>query len=321
MVFEASAIGAFFWGAVIYGILYVRQTPQAQVRRRILSMIERAESERERAVRQKKTAERIITLRVHFRRTFYERIFKPILSWLEETIHLLTPAAITASLERYTFRAGIQGNWNAQRLATIWSLSVAAGFFLAYKATQYTDYLVIQEIMIVILGGVIGALLPFFVLKNKIRQRQKMLRRQLPEFLDLLCVSVQAGLSFDGAVAKITSRLKNTLSDEFKHMQDDIRFGMTKQYALTQMAKRCDIEEVYLFVTSVIQAEKLGTSMTQTLTLQADNMRDRHRQFVKSEAMKAPVKMLFPMVLCIFPAVFVVLLMPSVITLVKALGK
>ena len=87
------------------------------------------------------------------------------------------------------------------------------------------------------------------------------------------------------------------------------------------MAKRCDIEEVYLFVTSVIQAEKLGTSMTQTLTLQADNMRDRHRQFVRTEAMKAPVKMLFPMVLFIFPAIFVVLLMPSVITLIKTLGK
>ena len=147
------------------------------------------------------------------------------------------------------------------------------------------------------------------------------MRRQLPEFLDLLCVSVQAGLSFDGAVAKITARMKGQLSDEFKHMQDDIKFGMTKQYALTQMAKRCDIEEMYLFTTSVIQAEKLGTSMSQTLTMQADNMRDRHRQYVKTQAMKAPIKILFPMVIFIFPSIFVVLLLPALITIMKNLGK
>lgn len=284
-------------------------------------MIERAESEREIILKQKRAAEPAPVRNISMRRSFYERIILPVIQSLEGILHALTPTAVSTKLENYIFRAGLHGNWTVERVTALWLLSVAAGLFLSFKAVQYTDYLVTQEILIVILGGIIGALFPFFVLKSKIRQRQKMLRRQLPEFMDLLCVSVQAGLSFDGAVAKITLRLRNTLSDEFKHMQDDVRFGMTRQYAMNQMAKRCDIEEVYLFVTSIIQAEKLGTSMTQTLTLQADNMRDRHRQFVKSEAMKAPVKMLFPMVLCIFPAVFVVLLMPSIITLVKALGK
>ena len=87
------------------------------------------------------------------------------------------------------------------------------------------------------------------------------------------------------------------------------------------MAKRCDIEEMYLFTTSVIQAEKLGTSMAQTLTMQADNMRDRHRQYVKTQAMKAPIKILFPMVIFIFPSIFVVLLLPALLTIIKNLGK
>ena len=310
--------------AIVGIVLYLRQTPQAKVRRRILMMIEKAESEREKSARLKKALEPEPVKKIRFHRTFYERIIKPILKSIEETLHSLTPPAIKNSLENYIFRAGKYGSWSVQRMAAIWALSVAAAVFLAFALVQNFpewELLFIQKILALAVGGIIGALLPFAILNSKIRKRQKELRHQLPEFLDLLCVSVQAGLSFDGAVAKITGRMRNTLSDEFRHMQDDIRFGMTKQYALTQMAKRCDIEEVYLFTTSVIQAEKLGTSMAQTLTLQADNMRDRHRQFVKSEAMKAPVKMLFPMVLFIFPAIFVVLLMPSVITLIKTLGK
>ncbi|MBO4401189.1 MAG: type II secretion system F family protein [Selenomonadaceae bacterium] len=321
MVFALAAIGALIWGALIFGILYVKHTPRAQVRRRILTMIEQAESEREKVAEQKKKSEPKPVKKISLHRTFYARIIQPIISGIVNTLNAMTPPAIISSLEQYVFRAGVHGKWSVERVAALWILSVAAGLWLTFIAVQYTNYLLTQEILIVLLGGVIGGLFPFFVLKNKIRSRQKMLRRQLPDFMDLLCVSVQAGLSFDGAVAKITVRLRNTLSDEFKRMQDDVRFGMTKQYALTQMAKRCDIEEVYLFTTSIIQAEKLGTSMTQTLTLQADNMRDRHRQFVRAEAMKAPVKMLFPMVMFIFPAIFVVLLMPSVITLIKTLGK
>ena len=142
----------------------------------------------------------------------------------------------------------------------------------------------------------------------------------MPEFLDLLCVSVQAGLSFDGAVAKICARMEGPLIDEFRRFQNDVGLGMTHQYALNQVAKRCDLEEVYLFTTSVIQAERLGTSMTRTLKVQADNMRDRHRQWVRGEALKAPVKIIFPMVLFIFPSIFVVLLFPSVLTIVRNLG-
>ena len=103
-------------------------------------------------------------------------------------------------------------------------------------------------------------------------------------------------------------------------MQNDVSLGMTHQYALTNLAKRCDIEEVYLFTTSIIQAEKLGTSMTRTLQVQADNMRDRHRQAVKAEALKAPVKIIFPMVMFIFPSIFVVLLFPAMLTLLRTLG-
>ena len=166
-----------------------------------------------------------------------------------------------------------------------------------------------------------GAAVPFAVLNSTIRNRQRALRKQLPEFLDILCVSVQAGLSFDGAVGKMIRRMHGPLIEEFKRVQNDVALGMTHQYALTNMARRCDLEEIYLFTTSVIQAEKLGTSMTRTLKQQADNMRDRHRQQVKAEALKAPVKIIFPMVLFIFPSMFVVLLFPAMWFLLQNLSS
>ena len=202
----------------------------------------------------------------------------------------------------------------------MWLVSILFGLGLGILISRHVEYHFLQEIMILIVGIACGAVFPFFRLHSKIKKRKRQLRRQLPEFLDLLCVSVQAGLSFDGAVAKIVTRMKGDLISEFIRFQSDMSLGMTKAYALTQMAKRCDLEEIYLFTSSVIQAEKLGTSMSRTLKLQSENIRDRHRQYVKAQALKAPVKILFPMVFFIFPAIFVVLLFPAIITILKTLG-
>ena len=318
----AAIIGSIVWAAFVFGLLYVRQTPQAQVRRRMLAMIDAAESVRMKAAREKAAAApKKIERKTIDSRSFYARIIRPTVRSFVQFLHELTPPAIIARLEMKIFRAGKQGIWSVQRVAAMWCLSIVLGVALAIVLINIKNFLLLQKILLLIVGGIFGALLPFMVLNSMIRTRQRKIKRQLPEFLDLLCVSVQAGLSFDGAVAKIVARLRSVLSDEFKHVLDDIKFGMTKQYALNQMAKRCDIEEIYLFTTSVIQAEKLGTSMAQTLQLQADNIRDRHRQFVRTQAMKAPVKMLFPMVIFIFPSIFVVLLLPSLLSLIKSLGN
>ncbi len=321
MEFWLALFVGISWAAFVGGLLYLRQKPEMQVRRRMQILIKRAETERARAARLKRADEKKVDVKKFYRPSFYQRVILPIIWNVERKLHKMTPTAIVAMLENRIFRAGKQGVWNVQRLAAAWILSIVAGFFIALVVIQQTDYLISRQILILAVGGIFGAAFPFLVLNHKISKRQKEMKRQLPEFLDLLCVSVQAGLSFDGAVAKITARMKGSLTDEFKHMQDDIRFGMTKQYAMTQMAKRCDMEEIYLFTTSIIQAEKLGTSMAQTLMIQADNMRERHRQYVKTEAMKAPIKIIFPMVLFIFPSIFVVLLMPAVIMLIKTLGN
>ena len=164
-----------------------------------------------------------------------------------------------------------------------------------------------------------GAMLPFGVLNHIIRNRQTKIIRQLPDVLDLLSISVQAGLSLDGAMRKVVERMEGPLIDEFRRMLRDVRMGMTRRRSMQLMARRCDVQDVYLFVMSVVQSERLGASMSDTLVIQADNMRDLRRQRARTQAMKAPVKMIFPLVFCIFPAIFVVVLLPSLISLMQGM--
>lgn len=328
IIVMAVLASLFFTMCVTTLVLYSTQNPEVQLRKRLHDMIAQAEAERARNPKQKKnktvTVVKMTSLNEQpiSRRwdNFIGRAIRPLLFSLENRLQRFAPTEIKTQLEDKIFRAGKLGIWSIQRLVAVWCLSIILCTFFAIMFASGADMHPLQKIFIVGLGFFIGAITPFAVLNSEIRKRQKKIRKQLPEFMDILCVSVQAGLSFDGAVAKIIKRMKGPLIDEFSRAQNDVALGMTHQYALTNLAKRCDLEEVYLFTTSIIQAEKLGTSMTSTLKQQADNMRDRHRQWVKAQALKAPVKIIFPMVLFIFPSVFVVLLFPAVLTILRTLG-
>ena len=328
----ALVASMFFSISVTFGLMYYKQNPEAQLRKRLHEMIDQAEAERAKRPKQKKnetptivkllpSAAAQFTHTEHALARFFRRRVRPFLNSLEERFQRFTPNEIRLQLEDKIFHAGKMGVWSVKRLMTIWCLAIFSAAALAIITIHSMELHPLQKIFMILLGAFVGAAVPFAILNSAIRNRQKAIRKQLPEFLDILCVSVQAGLSFDGAVGKMTRRMHGPLIDEFKRMQNDVALGMTHQYALTNLAKRCDLEEVYLFTTSIIQAEKLGTSMTRTLKVQADNMRDRHRQHVKAMALKAPVKIIFPMVLFIFPSIFVVLLYPAMISLIRAFGK
>ena len=321
MILAVSGMAALFWFVFVAIILYAKASPEGQVRRRIMAMIESAETIRRQTqpVTHKNVAQN--TTRSFLQKSFFERVIKPILNRVSEQVQDFAPVQIKALFEKLIFLAGKQGIWSVKRLVFMWLVSIFFGLGLGIFVSRHVEYHLLQETMILIVGATLGAILPFIRLHSKIRRRKRKIRRQLPEFLDLLCVSVQAGLSFDGAVAKIVTRMHGELISEFQRMQSDMSLGMTRAYALTQMAKRCDLEEIYLFTSSVIQAEKLGTSMSRTLKLQSDNIRERHRQFIKAQALQAPVKIIFPMVLFIFPSIFVVLLFPAIITIIKTLGN
>lgn len=231
----------------------------------------------------------------------------------------LTPARLRPIIQKRLLLAGKSREWGIAEFFGSCLLGAVVMWLFALVMIRTATYAPVQKAMMVFLLGVLGGLMPVVFLNTTIQRRQQQIEHQLPEVLDLLCVSVQAGLSFDAALSKITARMKGPFIDECRRMQDDIRMGVVRRTAMRSMADRCGLEDVSLFMTSIIQAERLGTSMGKTLKNQADNIRERRRQYVKAQAMKAPVKIVFPLVLFIFPAIFVVTLVPSLLYLLKNL--
>ena len=230
----------------------------------------------------------------------------------------LTPLRLRPIIQKRLLLAGKSREWSIAEFFGSCLLGAVVMWLFAIVLLHNSSYAPVQKTMLGFLLGILGGLMPVVFLNTTIDRRQKQIEHQLPEVLDLLCVSVQAGLSFDAALSKITARMKGPFIDECRRMQDDIRMGVVRRTAMRSMADRCGLEDVSLFMTSIIQAERLGTSMGKTLKNQADNIRER-RQYVKAQAMKAPVKIVFPLVLFIFPAIFVVTLVPSLLYLLKNL--
>jgi len=164
-----------------------------------------------------------------------------------------------------------------------------------------------------IVGAVIGYLVPQSLLSRKIRARQKEILLALPNALDLLTISVEAGLGFDAAMARVTEKYHNALALEFSRVLNEVRLGRPRMEALDDMGKRNKVDELNTFVQAIVQSEQLGVGIANVLRIQSEEMRRRRRQRAEEQGQKAPLKMLFPMVGCIFPTLFIVLLGPAVI--------
>jgi tight adherence protein C len=165
-------------------------------------------------------------------------------------------------------------------------------------------------------AGFIG---PDFYINARIKSRREKIRAQLPDALDLLAVSVEAGLGFDGALQKLTEEMEGPLIEEFTLTLGEMRIGETRQDALKKFSERVGAPEVSAFVRSIIQADQFGISLGRILKVQAADTRLRRQQAAEEKAMKAPIKMLFPTVMFIFPAMFLVILGPAFLNLVKVI--
>jgi tight adherence protein C len=166
------------------------------------------------------------------------------------------------------------------------------------------------------LGG-LGFIGPDFVVSSRARKRRDSIKAQLPDALDLLAVSVEAGLGFDGAISKLTDHMDGPLTEEFGLTLNEIRIGESRQDALKKLSERCDTPEVSGFTRAIIQADQLGISLGRILRVQATDSRLRRQAAAEEKAMKAPIKMLFPTVMFIFPAMFLVILGPAFLNLSK----
>ena len=312
---------SIFTGFSVFVLLYVfarkiRNQEHYQTKVRLKNLTGMSLSERIATPEERKLSA-VMTRRDWSSLSFTERVIAPLTASAQDFFLRLTPRAIFRTIERYILLAGKQEVWSVNKVIFVWGTIIVGFFLIGLIFFMTKDLLLIQRIMTWFMLTATGILLPVSYVKSIIRQRQEIITSQLPPFLDLLSVSVQAGLSFDASIERILRRSSGALMDEFKQMQKDMRLGLSKKEALREMASRCDIEEVYLFTTSIIQAERLGTSMSKTLVEQANNMRELHQQRVKAKALKAPIKILFPLILFIFPTIFIIILLPPLINVLN----
>jgi len=179
--------------------------------------------------------------------------------------------------------------------------------------------MLLQKIAILGVFVLIGWMFPRMWLKGKLKSRQKVVIRALPDALDLITTCVEAGLGLDAALARVAEKSEGPLANELTRMLRDVAMGKLRKDALSEMSDRIGVEELSSFINSVIQAEQLGVGIAQVLRVQSDQMRTRRRQRAEKAAHEAPIKMIFPLVLFIFPAFLAVILGPAMIRISQAL--
>lgn len=250
---------------------------------------------------------------------FSERVLKPLFRSLLTTLGRF---GLKQNQERLRVNLQLAGNpgnitpnmFIGLRMALAISLLVVVGLLVIGRLPF------MQALMGTLIAAMIGYIPPGIWLDRKIKERKKNILKALPDALDLLCISVEAGLAFDLALQRVAQKWDNELSREFQRVLQDIRLGRTRREALRDLVTRTGVEDVQTFVSAVIQADQLGVSMSKILRIQSDQLRVRRRQRAEEAAQKAPVKMLIPMVFLIFPALFVVILGPAVPRIMQALG-
>ena len=256
---------------------------------------------------------------LELRQPFTARVLAPILSSISGFIMRRTPKATVEQLRHRLLLAGNPNGLDVSDFLGIKGLAavlLGGMFFLIMARTSS----ILPAVVIGAVLGVLGFYLPNIWLGSKISSRKKQILRALPDALDLLTISVEAGLGFDAALQKVTEKWDNALTREFRRVISEIRMGKARREALRDLVNRTDVPDVNTFIAAIIQADQLGVSIANVLHVQAEQMRVRRRQRAEEAAHKAPVKMVFPMVLLIFPAMYVIILGPALPAMLKGFG-
>lgn len=191
--------------------------------------------------------------------------------------------------------------------------------FAIYAKLLGSDFIGILLLSLIGIG--FSIVIPNYYINQKIKQRYKNAIKELPDFLDILTVCLEAGLGFDSALNKVISKKDGVLSTEFHICLEEIRLGKTRKEALSGVKERLEFDELKSLINSILQAEKLGISIVKIFRVRSQEEREKRKQRAEEAAMKAPIKILFPLVLFIFPSIFIVLLGPAIIQLMNEFGK
>jgi tight adherence protein C len=252
-------------------------------------------------------------------RSAHERTVQPLMARLGRLARRYTPQGRVAALERRLLLAGTPQGWSLERVLAAKVLLAGAG--IALGAVRLVVAPSGLALLFVVGLVALGFFAPDIVLRQMADKRQEFVRRTLADVIDQLSVAVQAGLGLDAAIARVSRRTKGPLGAELARAGQDIRAGMGRTVALTAMAERVQVPELRQVVVALAQAEKLGVPVVRSLQVQADELRVKRRQHAEEQAMKLPVKILFPTVLCILPALFIVVLGPAALRIYDTLGS
>lgn len=238
-----------------------------------------------------------------------ERVVLPALGTVYRLVRRITPVGIIDALDRRIQLAGL-----AIRAEMLLLLKLVAGVAVALGMLEFFGDPIYAS-----LGGVAAFLVPDALVGSVAKERQYQILVALPQVIDQLRMSVEAGVGFEAAVGRAAKAGSGPLADELRHTLQEMQIGASRTEALHHLAERNDVSELRTFVTAVAQSEDYGIPVAHVLRVQADELRTRRKQRAEERAMKIPVKMVFPLVLCIFPALMIVLLGPAGLRIVDAL--
>jgi len=245
-----------------------------------------------------------------------ERLLSPLLHGVTDGVRSLLPTSLLKGVEKQLIYAGEPMTMQGFLTMLVITGSAATGLGLLLVVVMGAK-LSLTSLGIVAAMGAVGFFMPFYLIRSRARQRQHAIIRSLADAFDLITTCVEAGLGLDAALARVAEKVEGPFAFELNRALRDVALGKARREALKELGDRTGVMDLIQFVNAVIQAEAMGSSIGTVLRVQADTLRVRRRQRAEEAAYKAPVKMLFPLVLCIFPTLFIVILGPAIITIMQ----
>jgi tight adherence protein C len=298
------AIGSLFLAIVLVGVF-----------------IDQTIAERHRAVRLLESqvtaggqAPPMVDLREEeLKENFGSRVFVPIVTRAGRIARRVTPLDARDRITKKLLVAGSPAGWDAERVLAFKIIGAIAGFVGSLLLLQIVSLSSFLQIVCIALLTFVGFIVPDSILNSRVEDRKKEILRTLSDTLDLLTISVEAGLSLNAAIAQVVRNVPGVLSSEFARMLQEIQLGVPRSDAFRHLAERTDVDELNAFALAMIQADIFGVSIASVLRTQAAQLRIKRRQAIEAKAQQTPVKIVFPLVLCILPALFVVIIGPGAI--------
>jgi tight adherence protein C len=303
-VWLVLAVGCLFFAIVLVGVVIDQSMAE---RRRAIRLLE------SQVVNASGVSEPVDLREQEMAENFGTRVLVPVVSRAANVGKRITPIDTRDRIATRLVLAGGPAGWDAERVLAFKIIGAAGGFFLALVVLQLLDFSRFLQLVTIGLLTFVGFIAPDSILSRKVEERQSDILRSLSDTLDLLTISVEAGLSLNAAIAQVVQNVPGVLSQEFARMLQEIQLGVPRSDAFRHLAERTDVEELNAFALAMVQADVFGVSIASVLRTQAQQLRIKRRQRAEAKAQQTPVKIVFPLILCVLPSLFVVIVGPGAI--------